>query len=98
MAIGDAEFRRLLGAVEKTKYRLCFSLMYACGLRSGEAVGLPIERIDGDRRILRIVGKGDKERLVPLPASLLGPVRAFWATHRNRTLLFAGLRVGRAGT
>lgn len=92
MAIGDGEFRRLLGAVEKAKYRLCFSLMYACGLRSGEAVGLPIERIDGARRILRIVGKGDKERLVPLLAVLPGPMRAFWATHRNRTWLFPAQR------
>ena len=38
--------------------------------------------------LLRIKGKGDKERAVPLPGSVLGPMRAFWKTHRHPTLLF----------
>ena len=41
--------------------------MYACGLRIGEAATLEIGTIDGDNGLLRIIGKGNKERLVPLP-------------------------------
>jgi len=62
--------------------------MYACGLRIGEAVALPISAIDSEQRLLRIVGKGNKERAVPLPGSLLRPMRDFWKTHRHPEWLF----------
>jgi site-specific recombinase XerD len=62
--------------------------MYACGLRIGEAVALPISAIDSKQMLLRIMGKGAKERAVPLPASLLGRMREFWKTHRHRQWLF----------
>ena len=88
MARSDEECRRLLGGLRKASYRLCFSLMYACGLRISEAVGLPVSAIDSKQMLLRVVGKGDKERAVPLPAPLLGPMRAFWTTHGHRRWLF----------
>jgi integrase/recombinase XerD len=40
--------------------------MYACGLRISEATTLEIGAVDRANQVLRIVGKGDKERLVPL--------------------------------
>jgi len=88
MARSDAECRGLLSCLTESRYRLCFSLMYACGLRIGEAAALPISAIDSRQMLLRIVGKGNKERAVPLPASLLGAMRDFWKTHRHRTWLF----------
>ena len=62
--------------------------MYACGLRISEAVGLPVGAIDSQQKLIRLVGKGNKERAVPLPIGLLAPLRAFWKTHRNRQWLF----------
>ena len=41
--------------------------IYACGLRAGEATTLEIVAIAGVNRQLRIIGKGNKERIVPLP-------------------------------
>jgi site-specific recombinase XerD len=38
--------------------------------------------------VLRIIGKGNKEQLVPFPNALLEPMREFWKTHRNQTWLF----------
>ena len=95
VARSDKECRRLLSCLIKARYRLCFSLMYACGLRIGEAVALPVKSIDSPQMLLRIVGKGDKERAVPLPGSLLGPMRDFWRTHRHPEWMFpsaTGLR------
>ena len=40
--------------------------MYACGLRISEATTLEVTAVDRARRVLRVIGKGNKERLVPL--------------------------------
>lgn len=40
-------------------------LLYASGIRVGELCGLDIGDIDSDRRVLRVIGKGDKQRSVP---------------------------------
>jgi site-specific recombinase XerD len=62
--------------------------MYACGLRISEAATLEVGAIDGANRLLRIVGKGDKQRLVPLPAPLLDQLRGLWRAHRHPRWLF----------
>ena len=62
--------------------------MYACGLRISEATTLEIGAIDRANRVLHIVGKGNKERLVPLPQPVLDELGRLWRTHRNRRWLF----------
>lgn len=42
-----------------------FELLYGAGLRAQELVDLNLERVDRSRRTVRVVGKGNKERLVP---------------------------------
>src|SRR3954466_6506633 len=43
---------------------------------------------DRAHRLLRIIGKGDKQRLVPLPASVLDALGHLWRTHRHPRWLF----------
>ena len=62
--------------------------MYACGLRISEAATLEVGAIDRANLQLRIIGKGDRERLVPLPRPVLDDLRALWKTHRNPRWLF----------
>jgi integrase/recombinase XerD len=62
--------------------------MYACGLRISEATTLEVGAIDRANQVLRIVGKGDKERLVPLPQPVLDDLSCLWRSHRNRRWLF----------
>jgi len=62
--------------------------MYACGLRTNEARPLAVHSIDGGNQILRIIGKGNKERLIPIPTPILQALRDFWKTHRNKQWLF----------
>lgn len=45
--------------------RLVVELLYSCGIRVAELVGLDVDDIDAERRLLRVVGKGDRERAVP---------------------------------
>jgi integrase/recombinase XerD len=75
--------------VGRPVYRACLALIYACGLRIHEAVALRPEQIDGKNGVIRIIGKGNKQRLLPLPSSLLRVMRLAWTTHRNRQWVFA---------
>jgi integrase/recombinase XerD len=62
--------------------------MSACGLRISEATTLEVTAVDGANLILHIIGKGDKERRVPLPQPVLDELRGLWRTHRNPRWLF----------
>ena len=44
--LSDAEIRALLGCVRNPIHRTCFALMYACGLRIGEAATVEIASVD----------------------------------------------------
>jgi integrase/recombinase XerD len=51
--------------------RALLELMYACGLRASEAVGINLEDVDVEEGVLRARGKGSKERLVPIGTKAL---------------------------
>jgi integrase/recombinase XerD len=59
----DADCRRLIGALKKPIYRGLFTLIYAYGLRINAAAGLPVTAVASDSMTLRIIGKGNKERI-----------------------------------
>jgi integrase/recombinase XerD len=70
-ALSEAQITALLEAPEITtpegvRDRAMLELMYACGLRVSELVQLPATAINLRQGVLRVRGKGDKERLVPL--------------------------------
>ena len=71
---------------------MCLAVMYACGLRISEATTLEVGAIDRANHVLRIVGKGNKDRLVPLPQPILDDLGHLWRTHRNRRWLFPNRR------
>jgi site-specific recombinase XerD len=91
-ALTHAQCVALLGAVRSPVYRGTLAVMYGCGLRIGEAAAVTVKDIDAERRVIRVVGKGNKERLAPLPPALLGDLRRVWATHRHPVWLFANTR------
>ncbi len=52
-------------------------LLYGCGLRASEAAGLRLADVSFDERVLRVVGKGDKERIVPFGSRAETALRAW---------------------
>jgi site-specific recombinase XerD len=62
--LSDEQVRHLLGGIRNPTHKTCLAVMYACGLRISEATTLEIGAIDRANLVLRIIGKGDKERLV----------------------------------
>jgi integrase/recombinase XerD len=70
-AITEAEVERLLEAASGTQPRdlrdaAMLEVLYGTGIRVGELVGLSLSDIGSDTGLLRVLGKGSKERLVPV--------------------------------
>jgi integrase/recombinase XerD len=94
VALTDEQVRSLLRRVRNPTHKTCFAVMYACGLRIGEAATLEVGAIDKANQCLRVIGKGNTERQVPLPQPVLDDLRKVWKTHHNPKWLFPN----RAGT
>ncbi|MGH8981341.1 MAG: site-specific tyrosine recombinase XerD [Acidimicrobiales bacterium] len=70
-AIGEAEVARILESVTgddpvSRRDRALLELLYGTGARVSETVGLNLSDLAGGERLVRLYGKGSKERLVPL--------------------------------
>jgi integrase/recombinase XerD len=57
--------------------RALLELMYACGLRASEAIGLELMDVDVQEGVLRARGKGSKERIVPIGQAALKALRIY---------------------
>lgn len=65
--------------------RAIFELLYASGLRVSELVGLNLEDINTETKMLRVLGKGRKERIVPFGSKAEAALEAYWPA-RSYTL------------
>jgi integrase/recombinase XerD len=100
---GEAE--RLIDAADGTRPRdlrdkALVELLYGAGLRVSEAVGLDRTGVDLDSRLVRTIGKGGKERIVPIGRAAVEALRRYMARGRpfldtrHRPELFLNARGG----
>jgi site-specific recombinase XerD len=90
----DLQCRQIIDAVQHPVYRAGIALLYGCGLRIEESVSVRPGQIDAKQGTIRIIGKGNKERQVPLPLPLLKLLRQAWVAHRNPQWVFAAAAEG----
>ena len=105
--LSAAETGRLLGApaADALLDRALLELLYAAGLRVSEALRLDLEDLSLDGAFVRVIGKGDRERLVPvgevaleaLRAWLDGPRRQAMAEHHVQAVRGGPVFLGRRG-
>lgn len=82
------ETDRLLEATSQSKHfaardKALFELMYSSGLRRSEVTNLKIRDIDFFNGLVKVFGKGRKERLVPVTQTALQALKDYLATRKN---------------
>ena len=100
-AVGAERFAR----PHPARDRAMFELLYGCGIRVSELVGLDLEDVDRAERWIRVRGKGRKERQTPFPSKAAAALeryladrhaapeeRAVFVNHRGRRITARGVR------
>lgn len=85
--LSTEEIDRMEAAIDLSKWegqrnRAIIEVLFSCGLRVSELVNLKFNDIFEREKFLRIIGKGDKERLVPISDSALHEIQ-LWLYDRN---------------
>jgi integrase/recombinase XerD len=104
-SLSPAEVERLIEAANgvtprSLRDRALVELLYGAGLRVSEAVGLDRARVDLGNRLVRPLGKGDKERIVPLGREAVEALRRYlsrgrpYLDRRHRPELFLNAQGG----
>ncbi len=88
------EIDMLENAIDLTKWegqrnKAIIEVLFCCGLRVSELVNLQISNMYVEEKFLRITGKGDKERLVPISDSALKELD-YWFVDRNHMKIKSG--------
>ena len=89
--LSEADVEALLAAPDVTvplgmRDRTMFEVLYAAGLRVSELVNLKVFEVNLDAGVLRVMGKGSKERLVPLGEEAVDWVKRFLSDPRKEIL------------
>ena len=90
-SLSEHDVERLLAAPEITnplghRDRVMLEMLYATGLRVSELVGLKIDQLNFRQGAVRIIGKGNKERLVPIGEEALSWLEEYMASSRKSLL------------
>jgi integrase/recombinase XerC len=97
---GEPQAKRMSGVNEEDlllpRDRAILELLYAAGLRVSELTGLNLADMDQKDQMLRVRGKGNKERIVPYGAKAAQALKTYWSVRDS--LLEASEGAGRSGS
>lgn len=82
------EIWKIINATENIKHRLILMATYSAGLRASEVIALKPEHIDSQRMLIKVNGKGGKERFTLLSTKFLKELRPYYKTYRPKPFLF----------
>lgn len=90
-SLSEQDVERLFDAVETesaigVRDRAMLELMYASGLRVSELTSLPMAQLSTRQGVLRVIGKGNKERLVPMGEEAIARVEEYLSQARAELL------------
>jgi len=71
--------------------KLIIELFYVTGIRLSELINIKISDIDFQNQSIKVLGKRNKERLIPLSSSMVGELRSFIEKNQQNQFLFTNL-------
>ncbi|MRG44524.1 site-specific tyrosine recombinase XerD [Chitinophaga sp. SYP-B3965] len=85
------EIESMIGQIDLSKLeghrnKAILETMYSCGLRVSEAVSLKISQLNFDEGYIRVIGKGNKERLIPIGESAIKYILLYYNETRKGML------------
>jgi len=89
--LGRADTAALIEAIDTStlrgkRDRAMLELAYGCGLRVSELVGLKLNQVNLEARVIVVIGKGDKERIVPIGGAALRALKAYMIAWQRAAL------------
>ncbi len=82
------EIWKIICSTNNLKHRLILMTTYSGGLRAGETINLKPGNIDSKTMLIKVKGKGNKERYTLLSKRLLVELRSYYREYRPKTYLF----------
>jgi integrase/recombinase XerD len=99
--LGRADMEALIAAIDTSmlrglRDRAMLEMAYGCGLRVSELVGLKLHQVNVETRVVIVMGKGGKERIVPVGGAALRALRTYLAArHKEAQVESNGKRATR---
>ena len=93
--LSQQEIWSIINATNNVKHRLLLMTIYSAGLRASEVLILKDKHIDSKRMLIKVTGKGGKQRYTLLSKRLLPELRQYYKTYRPEILLFPSHRKGK---
>ncbi|MGN6511904.1 MAG: site-specific tyrosine recombinase [Chitinophaga sp.] len=89
------EIERLIGGIDLSKpeghrNKAILETRYSCGLRVSEAISLQISHLYFDEGFIRVIGKGDKERLIPIGSTAIKYISLYYEGTRRQMAVKKG--------
>ena len=94
MILSKDEVKAVLEAPNNLGHRAILATLYGTGMRVSELTGLKVSDIDGERRVICVVGKSRKDRQVMLSDALREVLVAYWRWKHPTDWLFPGAKPG----
>jgi integrase/recombinase XerD len=86
--IDQGDVQKLFDVCENLKHRCIMAVLYGTGVRIAELIGIQLSDIKRADGCIRIIGKGNKERYVPLNDILLQLIEKYYREYRTKKWLF----------
>ena len=81
--LSKKEVDQFLGTIRRERHRVAFTLMSYSGLRVSEVCNLKVSDVNFSRGFIKVNGKGNKERIVPLPPKVQSLIESYLRTNGN---------------
>jgi len=86
--LGIPEVETFIKKAHNLKIQTMIMVLYGTGLRLNELLSIKLSAIDSSRMCIKVLGKGNKERYVPINEILLKQLRHYWKRYQPKEYLF----------